>query len=73
MRKKTKSPCLNCPDRQLGCHSRCEKYIEFQKVHLEEKAMDFEERRQECEYWSLRRQSRSRAINARGDYERFRK
>ena len=22
-------PCLDCPDREIGCHSRCEKYIQF--------------------------------------------
>ena len=24
-------PCKDCPDRQIGCHSTCEKYIEFKK------------------------------------------
>ena len=23
------SPCKNCPDRHLHCHSECEKYIKF--------------------------------------------
>jgi hypothetical protein len=22
-------PCLDCPDREVGCHSKCEKYIKF--------------------------------------------
>lgn len=26
-----KAPCKDCPDRQVGCHSTCEKYIEFKK------------------------------------------
>lgn len=23
------SPCINCPDRKVGCHTDCEKYIAF--------------------------------------------
>lgn len=26
-----KSPCLNCEDRQVGCHSSCCNYINFRK------------------------------------------
>ena len=26
-----KAPCKDCPDRQVNCHSTCEKYIEFKK------------------------------------------
>jgi hypothetical protein len=25
------SPCKDCEDRALGCHSICERYIDFQK------------------------------------------
>ena len=25
------SPCFECPAREPGCHSRCEKYIEFRE------------------------------------------
>ena len=28
---KTVSPCKDCPDRYIGCHSTCEKYIEWRK------------------------------------------
>ena len=24
------APCMNCPDRTPGCHSRCERYKAFQ-------------------------------------------
>lgn len=27
-----KSPCLNCTDRQPGCHSICEKYKEWKRA-----------------------------------------
>lgn len=25
-----KSPCMNCLDREIGCHGKCLKYKEFQ-------------------------------------------
>ena len=25
------SPCKDCKDRYLGCHSKCEKYIEYKE------------------------------------------
>ena len=27
-----KGPCLCCEDRQILCHSTCEKYIEYRKM-----------------------------------------
>lgn len=26
---KLSSPCFNCPDRKLACHSKCNRYIGF--------------------------------------------
>lgn len=31
---KPKAPCYHCEDRQVGCHSHCEKYIAFQEANL---------------------------------------
>lgn len=31
------SPCKNCEERVLGCHSVCEKYLKFKKDAQEEK------------------------------------
>lgn len=31
------SPCLNCKDRFVGCHSTCEKYIAFTKENNKKK------------------------------------
>lgn len=28
---KPNAPCHNCPDRELGCHATCEKYISYKK------------------------------------------
>ena len=30
------APCKNCPDREIGCHSKCNKYLEFRKKRDEE-------------------------------------
>jgi hypothetical protein len=24
-------PCKDCPDRHIGCHSKCEKYLAFRR------------------------------------------
>lgn len=29
--KKPEAPCFNCTDRTPGCHSTCERYIDFKK------------------------------------------
>jgi hypothetical protein len=26
-----KAPCKNCPNRKVGCHSTCQKYLDFRK------------------------------------------
>lgn len=30
------APCKNCPDREIGCHSKCNKYSQFRKERDEE-------------------------------------
>lgn len=35
-------PCKDCPDRNAGCHSKCERYAEFDKenkLRREERAV----------------------------------
>ena len=29
--KKTMGPCKDCPDRYVGCHSKCDKYIKWKE------------------------------------------
>lgn len=31
--REPKSPCKDCSDRQIGCHSECEKYISWRAEH----------------------------------------
>jgi hypothetical protein len=26
-----KAPCKDCPNRKVGCHSTCEKYLDYRK------------------------------------------
>lgn len=32
----TKAPCKDCPQRKVGCHSACEKYQGWLKIHDQE-------------------------------------
>jgi len=34
------APCKNCPDREPGCHSECERYAEWRKEHDKGKAKE---------------------------------
>lgn len=31
------APCKDCKERELNCHSTCERYLEFQKVNNDRK------------------------------------
>ena len=35
-------PCKDCEDRELGCHSTCEKYIEFTKEKAKERKAKYD-------------------------------
>ena len=32
---KNESPCQGCRDRVVGCHSKCPKYIEYDRINKE--------------------------------------
>lgn len=42
---KSISTCLNCGDRVVGCHSKCEKYLAAKAKLAEEKDKIFREKR----------------------------
>ena len=46
-----KVPCKDCKDRQIGCHSKCEKYLEFKKQNDEIKRKQRIEKQAEYDYW----------------------
>ena len=31
MMKKQETPCYQCPNREIGCHPICEKYLEYSR------------------------------------------
>ena len=33
IRPTTKAPCVDCDDRQVGCHARCTKYIDWKSEY----------------------------------------
>lgn len=35
-----KIPCYNCPDRSIGCHSACDKYLAFRREREAEYAQN---------------------------------
>lgn len=37
-------PCLNCPERTLGCHATCLAYNTYKKEHLEETRKIFDQK-----------------------------
>ena len=43
-----KSPCKNCEDRHLGCHSECGKYIMFKMKYNYEAAVIKKKKHEEC-------------------------
>ena len=36
-KKLSKPPCYKCPDREPGCHGRCDKYIEWKDGYQKQK------------------------------------
>jgi hypothetical protein len=40
--KKTNGPCKDCPDRYVGCHSKCSKYIEWKAQEQQRKVATYE-------------------------------
>ena len=48
-------PCTkDCPDRQLHCHSQCDKYIKWREEHLKLKQKIDKHNRDERNYISLK-------------------
>lgn len=40
-----KAPCKDCEKRYVGCHGRCEKYLEFKKANderLKQKSLEID-------------------------------
>lgn len=57
---KPQSPCKDCPDRELGCHSKCQKYIDFRKAVDADNLIKDQKRREDLEIYSYMIQSMRR-------------
>ena len=63
-----KAPCKDCPNRQVGCHSTCEKYIEYKKEsdrireekHAQNELKQFDRERSQQRYKRLRNSKKRR-------------
>ena len=51
----SKSPCKDCVDRQVGCHSTCEKYIAFRKELDDLHEVVERKKRMENDYFKIRK------------------
>jgi hypothetical protein len=49
------APCKDCPDRYVGCHSKCEKYIAFNKERQEFLEKRSKANALEYEFWHTSR------------------
>lgn len=56
------APCKDCPDRVVGCHSKCEKYISFRKQRDEMLAKKAEVNKQNNDVWDsiMKRKNKKR-------------
>lgn len=54
------APCKDCPDRVVGCHGTCEKYIAFRKYRDELNERRIEENRVKDALWATSRFSKKK-------------
>jgi hypothetical protein len=59
--KRPASPCYQCPDREVGCHSVCEKYKTYEKENMEYRQAVYNEKRKEYAYLDVDRMFEARA------------
>ena len=52
------APCKDCTDRQLGCHSVCEKYKEYAKHNEERRKLREKYNLENNLYWDTIRKGR---------------
>ena len=45
------APCKDCKDRHVGCHSKCEKYLEYKKELQKAKHQEKIDKKIEDDIW----------------------
>ena len=65
---KVKCPCLNCvpPERQVGCHGWCEKYISWHKSEMERTEKERKEKYLTIQIMDMQVQGKIRTIKKHG-------
>ena len=61
-----KSPCLMCKDRYVGCHSKCEKYLDYQAKGKEERKAKRERYSKARDYADFKKTVVEKARRAKG-------
>lgn len=49
-----KVPCINCQNRKINCHSKCEEYKKFRKWKDEQNIIINNKKRQQAEYINMK-------------------
>lgn len=60
------SPCKNCTDRKMGCHSECSKYNKYLEIHNQEKQEIYKNTLKRTEYMSFISVQRTRDKKRKG-------
>ncbi len=61
------SPCKNCPDRHLGCHSECEKYIAYDILNNIRREAEHRKKHTEDDLFKTSRHSKKKRRRAYAD------
>ena len=64
--------CLGCPDRKVGCHATCEKYLADKAAAEEVKTIIREQKRIEDDYVNFLKDSSWRGVKRYGDGRKYR-
>ena len=63
---KPKAPCKECTDRYLGCHDRCNTYIDYKKSEDERKAIIKKNRDKQGEIFKYKHERITQALKKKG-------
>lgn len=59
--EKVYCPCKDCPDRVLGCHSKCEKYKEYSSKNEQRRNANYRECLTTMQIYEMQQERKKRA------------
>lgn len=62
----TKGICYECPDREVGCHSKCEKFLEYKQKNADAEAEKQRVWLSENEFYNFKKDNVARYKRRRG-------